>query len=116
MFEHRSDDGKWCLPGGAMELGESLEDTLKREIYEETGLKILEYAFLHLYSGDSEHVIYPNQDDVYYINALYYVSKYEGDLTIMDGESLELKFFSVENIPKDLTKSCRNIMKILNLI
>jgi ADP-ribose pyrophosphatase YjhB (NUDIX family) len=32
--------GMWSLPGGALETGETLEDGLLREVYEETGLKI----------------------------------------------------------------------------
>lgn len=32
--------GKWSVPGGAIELGESLKDTAKRELYEECGVEI----------------------------------------------------------------------------
>lgn len=32
--------GRWSVPGGAVELGESIEDTVKRETFEETGLKV----------------------------------------------------------------------------
>ena len=35
ILEKRTDTGEWCTPGGAIELGESLEDALKREIKEE---------------------------------------------------------------------------------
>ena len=31
LLEKRTDTGEWCTPGGAIELGESLEDALKRE-------------------------------------------------------------------------------------
>ena len=32
--------GQWSLPGGAVELGETLEEALKREIYEEVSIEI----------------------------------------------------------------------------
>lgn len=38
--------GEWSLPGGAVELGETLEDAIKREVKEETGLDITPIRWL----------------------------------------------------------------------
>jgi ADP-ribose pyrophosphatase YjhB (NUDIX family) len=37
---HEPRKGEWSLPGGLLELGESLQDAVRREIQEETGLDI----------------------------------------------------------------------------
>lgn len=50
LLQHRNDGG-WGLPGGLMELGESLEDTARREVKEETGLNIGELRQLGVFSG-----------------------------------------------------------------
>lgn len=43
LLEKRKNDpgrGKWSIPGGLVELGESLEQTVLREVKEETGLEV----------------------------------------------------------------------------
>ncbi len=37
---HEPRKGEWSLPGGLLELGESLQDAVRREIKEETGLDV----------------------------------------------------------------------------
>lgn len=40
LIIRRRDNGHWEPPGGVLEHGETIEDGLRREVYEETGLKI----------------------------------------------------------------------------
>ena len=38
LLTQRTDNGRWCLPGGGMDPGESAVEACVREVWEETGL------------------------------------------------------------------------------
>lgn len=99
LFEKRSDNGMWCIPGGSIELGENLEDALKREVKEETALEIYHPELLSVQSN--VHVVYPNGDEVYYTDVIYLVQEYSGKLE-HDEESTELKWFSIDQLPENI--------------
>jgi mutator protein MutT len=117
LLQKRSDDGLWGNPGGSMDIGETCEDTVIREIKEETGLNILkeDLHIFNIYSGETQHHIYPNGDEVYYVNIIYMVSKYNGDITV-DDESEQLRFFALSELPKDVTKPFVDVKKDLERI
>ena len=53
--------GRWVVPGGTVELGESLADALVREMREETGLEVEPFELLTVFDRierDGEHVTY----------------------------------------------------------
>jgi len=63
LLIHRKKDGDeyWTFPGGGVEDGETWENTVTREVKEETGLEVLSYelAFMNkTYEGGNEHPFY----------------------------------------------------------
>lgn len=49
LLNLRSDTNTWGIPGGAIELGETLEQTAARELKEETNLSAENFTLLHLF-------------------------------------------------------------------
>ena len=88
------------LPGGCQELGERIQETIIREIKEETNLDVLEenLELIDIVSGPTRRRDYPNGDIVINNTALYCIRKYSGDLKWND-ESKVMKFFDIENLP-----------------
>lgn len=114
LLNLRSDTNTWGIPGGAIELGEPLEQTAARELREETGLSAEGFSFLHLFSGPDFYFKYPNGDELYSVVALYLAEGVHGEMKITDGESRELRFFGKEEMPA-LESRAAKIIEWLNI-
>ena len=103
--------GVFGLPGGLMEMGESLEDTARREVLEETGLQLGELALCHVYSGPDYYTENPNGDKFYSVTAVYKTTSYIGEILADGEESLSLHFFKVNRLPEGLLASYRTFIE-----
>ena len=84
LMQLRSDFKRWGVIGGGMDLGESMEETARRELEEETGLIADSLELMDLMSGPETFRTYPNGDQLYDVTAIYYIKEYHGDLKIND--------------------------------
>lgn len=100
LLNLRSDTNTWGIIGGGMELGESLEQTAARELYEETNLTAECFELLDLLSGENLYFKYPNGDETYTVIALYRAVNVSGELKINDGESCKLRYFPLDELPE----------------
>lgn len=117
LLQSRADRDKWGLPGGCQELGERFQDTVIREIKEETNLDAKEedLELIDIVSGASRRNDYPNGDVVINNTALYCIRKYSGELK-WDSESKEMRFFDLDNLPEnqndpDLIEMYKNFIR-----
>lgn len=90
--------GFWALPGGRMDPGESIDQTVIREVKEETGLdvKILEVIGEYVEKGAREDIEYE------YYPTCFVVEPVGGELKKQDSEIQEMKLFSLDALPKPL--------------
>ncbi len=102
LLQKRSDSGRWGTIGGAMELGESFEETAKREVEEETSIIVTELQMRSVLSGNDMFHKYPNGDQVYLVTAVFEIIKWRGIPRVNDSESLELKFFNLKKKLPDI--------------
>ena len=114
LMQLRSDFNSWDFPGGTMEINETIEESAKRELKEETNLEAEELKLLDVFSGEDIYRKYPSGDELYVVSVLYEIRKFTGELKINDNESKKLKWFKINDLPKELspvTKKCIDRIK-----
>lgn len=85
--------GLWSAPGGKMEHGESPQDNVKREIFEETGLTIHDPQLRALQT--SVDIAYP----VHWMLYIFVATSLDGELVEADTEEGLLQWHPVESVP-----------------
>lgn len=103
--------GKWGLPGGLMELGESTRETARREILEETGLTLGKLTLFGVYSGKNYLCTAQNGDKFYVVTTVYTTDEYFGELTVADDESLSLEWIDIHSLPENIAGTHSEIIK-----
>ena len=99
LLQQRGDFKTWGLPAGAMELDESVLDALRREVREETGLRVVRATPFGIYSNPAASVTYPNGDQVQPVTTAFHVLEWAGEPRADGEESLAVRFFALDCLP-----------------
>ncbi len=90
--------GYWCILGGRVELFEKIEDTVKREVMEETGVEIEIIDLL----GICNHIV--ESENVHWMSPSFLCKIIKGVPEIKEPTNhLDLKWFKLNNLPEKLT-------------
>ena len=97
LLTKRGDNGRWCLPGGQLDSGESVSETCAREVMEETGLVVEVGHLIAVYSSPNMVLSYDNVHKYQVISFHFEVTIIGGELGLSN-ETTDVGYFSLNEI------------------
>ena len=99
LLTKRTDNGRWCIPGGGMDPGESVEEACVREVYEETGLHVESTRLVGVYTNPGMVVEYADGNIIQPVAISFEAVVTGGEMGLSD-ETTDVGYFSVEEMEK----------------
>jgi 8-oxo-dGTP diphosphatase len=99
--------GYWALPGGRVDPGETVEQTIVREVKEETGL----YVTVVQKTGEYHEQGVQDGVEYDYYPACFLVKTLGGEMKKQESEIEEIKLFSLNKVPEPLAFEHAQMMK-----
>jgi len=97
LLTKRGDNGRWCLPGGQLDSGESVAETCAREVLEETGLMVQVEQLIGVYSNPNMLLSYDDQHQYQIVSFHFLVTVTGGELGLSN-ETTDFGYFSQDEI------------------
>jgi 8-oxo-dGTP pyrophosphatase MutT (NUDIX family) len=110
LLIHRTDNDNWALPGGAMDLGESLTDTAVRETREETGIDCEVTGLVGIYTDPRHVILYTSNGEARQEFSVVYTARPVGGIPTPSSESREVTWVpaeAVDALPMDRSMRTR---------
>ena len=92
----------WGIPGGILQLSESVEECIKRNVKEDLGLMLNSLQLFGVYSGLELNTKPEDGEDEYHTVAIGYLcTDYEGEVTPDENQAIEAGFFKLDQLPEE---------------
>lgn len=98
LLQEKDGAQAWNLPAGVIELAETPQQALARQVRQDTGLELLCSQLLDVFGGKAFRYIYPNGDEVEY-TVIVFNCVTEGQLRAQDEQKGKLRYFSRLQMP-----------------
>jgi ADP-ribose pyrophosphatase YjhB (NUDIX family) len=99
LLTRRADNGKWCLPSGHMEPGESALEACVRETKEETGLDVRVTRLVGIYTDPNRLLEYPDGGQ-FHLVALHFEAEVTGGALALSDETTAYGYFALPEIDR----------------
>jgi ADP-ribose pyrophosphatase YjhB (NUDIX family) len=97
LLVHKTDNDLWALPGGAMDVGESMADTVVREVKEETGIDVEVTDVVGIYTNPN-HVMAYDDGEVRQQCSICFTTRMLGGQLATSDETSEVAFVAPERL------------------
>jgi 8-oxo-dGTP pyrophosphatase MutT (NUDIX family) len=97
LMIHKTDNDKWALPGGGHEIGESIADTVVREVKEETGYDVEVVTITGAYTNP-RHVMAYDDGEVRQQFSIAFLARLVGGEARTSSESDRVEWVAPEDL------------------
>jgi ADP-ribose pyrophosphatase YjhB (NUDIX family) len=97
LLHKRADNEYWSIPGGGMEPGESIAETIVREVREETGIEARVERLLGVYSNPNHVSVYDDGEVRQQFSVCFFCRAIGGQLRT-SSESTDVRFVDIDEI------------------
>ncbi len=115
LLIRRGDFRLWGWPAGSAELGQTIEETARQELLEETGLSAHGLTPIGFASDPVlDRIDYPHGDVLYAFSMIFHVTEWSGTPRPDHEESLDVRFFAPDALPEDGLPQVARTMEMLD--